>query len=486
MVLLYFFLLVWPWLCPEVAAASDLPFFVQANFITISTALLLCVTPEIFGDHDVGSKRKEERSSYHIKRVRKSVNEIFAQLGPHYVRRAYRMDEASFWKLCRILRPHLQGTKRKIGKNKSKPQRNGAKNGIIPSPTKVSVALRYFAGGSAYDIATTHGISHTDVFRSVWKVVDAVNKCSELSFNFPDNHAEQRKIAAGFQQKSKAQFTGCCGCIDGILIWMEKPSEKSCEEAECGGKKFFCGRKKKFGLNMQAIVDHHKRFLHMSVYHPASTSDYLAFSTMDLFHKLERPGFLADGVHLFGDNAYVSTPYMATPYKNVKSGLRDDYNFYHSQVRINVECAFGMFVQRWGVLRRALSAKVTTKKVNCLCMALCRLHNFCINSKLKPSEQVRVTPVGAEVQDDLRELASDSIAIAMNGGVDIQSNGIPTELLHGGEHFDDLTDRNMLRWRKKSGEILPRESMCNQVEQLGLKRPTPNRWQHKTPSKHSN
>jgi DDE superfamily endonuclease len=106
-----------------------------------------------------------------------------------------------------------------------------------------------------------------------------------------------------------------------------------------------CGRKKKFGMNMQAIVDHHKRFLHISVAHPASTSDYLAYSTMKLFLKLETPGFLAPGVHLFGDNAYVGAPYMATPYKNVRNGPtpyknvrngpRDDYNVYHSPVGQN-------------------------------------------------------------------------------------------------------------------------------------------------------
>jgi hypothetical protein len=118
----------------------------------------------------------------------------------------------------------METKKRKIGKNEKSPQKNGTKNGLIPTPTKVSVALRYFAGGSAYDISIVHGISHSDVFNCVWKVVDAINKCPDLAFRFLENHDEQRKIVAGFKKKSKADFWMCCGAIDEILIWMEKPS----------------------------------------------------------------------------------------------------------------------------------------------------------------------------------------------------------------------------------------------------------------------
>lgn len=367
------------------AVAGDLPFFMQANFITLSTALLLCATPDIHGlNEQCGWTSTRKTKAKAIKRVRKSMCEIFREHGPVYARRAYRMEEATFWKLCWILGPYmLLKKKRKASKKKKTFQRKGAENGIIPTPTKISVALRWFAGGSACDMALVHGISHSDVFNCVWKVVDAVNKCEEMAFSFPTNHEAQHKIARGFQRKSVANFDKCCGAVDGILIWMERPSENSCKEAGCGPKKFFCGRKKKFGMNMQGTVDHHGRFLDMSVWHPASTSDYLSFSAMDLFHKLEK-GLLAPGLCLFGDNAYVNAPYMATPFKNVGGGSKDDHNFFHSQVRIGVECAFGVFVQRWGVLRKALSTKITMKKVNCLCMSLCRLHNFCIDARIKP------------------------------------------------------------------------------------------------------
>jgi hypothetical protein len=228
----------------------------KVSFLMVACALVINLAPEV-----LGLQSKSERT-VHRTRKRKYVNDIFNELGPYYVRRAYRMEPASFWKLCRLLRPFV------VKVSTKKKWKNGAKNGLIPTPTKISAAIRYFAGGSAYDISVVHGISYTDVFRSVWTVVDAVNECPDLAFAYPSDHSEQQKIATGFHAMSRGVFSCCAGAIDGILIWMEKPSGRHCELSECGAKKFFCGRKKKFGLNMQATCDHEKRFLDIYIKHP--------------------------------------------------------------------------------------------------------------------------------------------------------------------------------------------------------------------------
>jgi len=96
------------------------------------------------------------------------------------------------------------------------------------------------------------------------------------------------------------------GAIDGMLVWTEKPTDAACKMAHCGPRKFFCGRKHKYGLNMQAVCDHECRFLDIEVYHPAATRDWLVFCSSALYRKLEVPGFLAKGLTLFGNAAYVS------------------------------------------------------------------------------------------------------------------------------------------------------------------------------------
>ena len=141
----------------------------------------------------------------------------------------------------------------------------------------------------------------------------------------------------------------------------------------------FLWAKKRFGLNMQAICDEKRRFLDIHVAHPASTSDYLAFATSPICKLLETPGFLAEGLCIYGDNAYINAPYMTTPFKAVSSGVKDAYNFYQSQLRINIECAFGVLVHRWGVLRSPLPMNISLKKTTSLVRALCCVHNWLID-----------------------------------------------------------------------------------------------------------
>jgi hypothetical protein len=190
---------------------------------------------------------------------------------------------------------------------------------------------------------TTYGISHTETLNSYWYVVDAINKHPRFTIKYPEDHNAQHAIARGFHEVSRAGFKCCAGAIDGILIWIHKPSPKDCMDNGCDEGKFYCGRKKKYGLNCQAVCDVKGQILDISILYPGSTSDCLAFEGMSLFQKLEE-GLLAPGLCIFGNNAYLNTPYMATPYAAVSGGTMDSYNFYHSQLRIRIECAFGILI----------------------------------------------------------------------------------------------------------------------------------------------
>jgi hypothetical protein len=204
---------------------------------------------------------------------------------------------------------------------------------------------------------------------SVWYVVDAINSHPEFKISYPSQHEEQHAIAEGFRNKSGACFECCAGAVDGILVWIHKPTEADCAKAGCSSGKFFCGRKHKFGLNCQAVCDSRGKFLEVSIVYPGSTSDCLAFEGMSLFSQLEG-GLLAPGLCLFGDNAYLNSMFMATPYSGVSGGSKDAYNFYHSQLRIQIECAFGMLTHRWAILQSAIPMQVSIKKTIALVIAL--------------------------------------------------------------------------------------------------------------------
>ena len=104
--------------------------------------------------------------------------------------------------------------------------------------------------------------------------------------------------------------------------------------------------KSKFGLNLQAICDTKRRFQDLSIILGVSNLDMFAFEASPIRIMMDRPGFLAEGLCLFGDNAYVNRTSMASPVPGTVDEISDSYNF-HPQLRINIECAFDILVNRW-------------------------------------------------------------------------------------------------------------------------------------------
>ena len=112
-------------------------------------------------------------------------------------------------------------------------------NGRIDPSLRLACALRVFAGGDPVDITLSLGMPKTAVHDSVTYIIGSILKSDKLQIAFPTNHDDQKKIAEEFDQNSQANFTNCVGAIDGMLIWMEKPSEKDCKKVGVGSKKFY-------------------------------------------------------------------------------------------------------------------------------------------------------------------------------------------------------------------------------------------------------
>ena len=169
----------------------------------------------------------------------------------------------------------------------------------------------------------------------------------------------------------------------------------------------------------------------------------------DFNKKRQTPGFLASGLVLFGNTAYVSNATMATPYKRVKEGVKDDYNYFHSQLRIRIEMTFGMLARRWGILRRPMSTKMSMNRQTAIVGTCIRLHNFCLETLPQGS--------GAEIEtddaEDVDNVETNILPLAPRYEVHVQragsllygAHGHPDGLLDGGHHFDDVTDVDLLR-----------------------------------------
>jgi DDE superfamily endonuclease len=62
---------------------------------------------------------------------------------------------------------------------------------------------------------------------------------------------------------------------------------------------------------------------------------------------------------------------------------KESYNFYLSQLRIRVEMAFGMLVNKWWIFKSPLMHNTT--KASAIIQCAMRLHNLCISARLELS-----------------------------------------------------------------------------------------------------
>jgi hypothetical protein len=427
------------------------------DFMLMSAAAVVVQAAAIASAEEEDNQgRQRLEGAKTVKRTRRDPVVIFDEMGVIGFRRAYRMHRRTFIDLFEKVEPFMRA-------DDNKRKRGATPNGPITKLCRFSMAIRFFAGGDRYDIGPVFGVSSNEVYRSVWRVVDAIHKNSSFDIEFPKDHDKQREIALGFKAKSKVNFDNCVGCIDGMLVWTNKPVE-TLEDIGVGPAKFYCGRKNKFGLNMQAVCDHKRRFLDVDITHPGSASDFTVWLNCKLRDAVETQNFLAKDLVLYGDNAYVNTPYMVTPFRGVSSGPKDDYNYYHSSTRITIEGAFGSLVHRWGCLRKPMPVNFAVSKISALVTVLCKLHNFCINA------------------DDISAPATtsaDGLNIALEGGIislnGLSSNVMPRvhDLLDAGDFVDPM--HVQLRKQRQDNSELPVQRMLSYIEQHGFQRPAENR-----------
>ena len=130
---------------------------------------------------------------------------------------------------------------------------------------------------------------------------------------------------------------------------------------------------------------------------------------------------------------------MATPYAATSGGTKDAFNFYHSQLRIRIECAFGMLTHRWAILRSAIPMNVTVHKTVALVLALARLHYYCILDENEASCDAAYCTAADEWQNEVSD-AVPLVQTPQRYNNDASSAGTtPRQLLDGGNHFDDIS-----------------------------------------------
>ena len=135
----------------------------------------------------------------------------------------YRLDFDSFMELLSLLRKDLEPKSEKMARL--------AKGGeLIVPEVRLAVALRFLAGGSPLDLKLIYKIEKMEVYRCVWRVVDAVNRRLD-NITFPLDDVEKLKVLeAEFRAASRGGiWEGQVGAVDGICFKMRAQSANESE-----------------------------------------------------------------------------------------------------------------------------------------------------------------------------------------------------------------------------------------------------------------
>ena len=203
--------------------------------------------------------------------------------------------------------------------------------------------------------------------------VDAVNSCEELKIVFPDSQKDINKLQNGFQAKSTpGLIRGCVGCIDGLLIEIKHSSKKECGNAP---NLYNSGHYCCYGLNIQAVCDVRMRFIFSSVAATGRSSDKAALEKNSLHTIMSQ---LPLGLYIIGDAAYTVSDQMLVPFtgSSCQHPSKDAYNYFVSQMQIQIEISFGLLTNKWQVLQSSMVTSISRSSE--IIMATSRLHNFVI------------------------------------------------------------------------------------------------------------
>ncbi len=249
------------------------------------------------------------------------------------------------------------------------------KTPIIPE-VALHCLLRWLAGGSHLDIRISAGISTSSFYVCIYKCINALLLCKQLSIHFPTSDEEIMESTQKFQKESTGGIIdGCVACLDGMLL----PIQTLSSDKTGNDTAHYSGHYAEYGINIQAACDSVCQFVYVSVLSPGETSDVVALWRTSFCQRIEN---LPLGMYVLAKNAYFCLEHLLTPFSGdqLRRPRNDTYNYHLSQLRIRIEMTFSRFVNKWQLFQSPLQVKL--KNAGKVHMCAARLYNFCTNERL--------------------------------------------------------------------------------------------------------
>ena len=370
--------------------------------------------------------------------------------------------------------------------NNAHAKRSSGEDGPVSGELRLSMLLRFLAGGSYLDVSDMHlgagaeGGFYAFINDTMDKVLEVEsflfdgcpgNKDFDYVANLKHLLKDGRLLGEVMSGFNTAKFGEHCpgehipggiGAMDG---WAAKIRCPSFTVDNVTNQNVYFNRKDFYALAVQAICDSRLVFLHCNPTAAGAVHDSQAWKQGPLARAFRALKLETDGVAINGQRAilFVDDAYGCDEIKICRVPGRklpcapDAFNFLHSILRSTIERAFGVLMSRWGILLRPLKCSLARARKTIQCCML--LHNICIRS-------------GADSSEDRRRYASGSF----NKGEALKGDNDTTALdvLVVAEKQNDCYKRE--EWER------PRRWGCNSsirdhfiadIKDKGLKRPKP-------------
>jgi len=379
--------------------------------------------------HLQGFKRPYKQKK---QRDRKSWHQFLAECNDEDFYHKVRMTKADFETLFLIIGDHP-----KLQRDESRARRNDV---VVCCPrTILGITLLRLGGKSLDSIGAEFGLHRNSVSAFFLCGLEAINDNSSR-FIDPDPFGSREKLealAAGFNELAWGRNDGlnlmenAVGALDGIVVPMMKPDHSA-------AKQFF-NRKQYYSIVIQAMCDAKGLFTFVSKASRGAQHDSAAFAASELFRWVYGETDLEGNVvceskllepfWILADSAYGCTDKIICPYSiwsNQEKHLMFNQN--HSSMRAKIDCAFGMLVSKFQILKHeipTMQPRVAEKVFHaCAC-----LHNFCRRAKLERNEIDADLEVSDIVSNNVRS-GRISVTNPQNGEtttIDLQSAPPPQE-----------------------------------------------------------
>lgn len=298
------------------------------------------------------------------------------ELSDKHFTRMFRLDRVAFNDLLQKISTILS--------EKNEQKAIYSSGSCINNFCRLAMTLRWLAGASYLDLCQLYQVDSSTFYAEdgiLWPTMEAINQAVPLKFptndpNDPNyNPDELAQVASDFSTFSNNFFTSLVGAIDGLVIRTRCPFR-----TEVTNQREYRNRKGCFGVLCLGVSDIRGKFLSFSCNWTGSTHDSHAWNTSSLYYKFFYNKIR--GFHLIGDEAFSNTDFLLSPWPGRSIGVwKDSFNYQLSHSRQCIERAFGMLVQRFGVLQRRLI--VSKRRWSLVAVVCAKLHNICIDRNIQ-------------------------------------------------------------------------------------------------------